>query len=432
MEINFLNITVAVTYFVALFLTVYWLIYFIEKKQSIKNETHMAKPSLKSFPFTTIVIPAYNGEHHVTKTLSSAIKLDYPRNKYEIIIINDGSKDKTEQIVKKYIKNYEQTFPKKEQVKIKFINQPRNMGKAEALNTAMHHAKGEYFACLDADSAVESTALLYMIDVFQKDSKLAIATPIMKVYNPETWLQKFQRLEYISSMLIIKLMGYMNTNYIAPGPFSVYKTSILKKLGKFDGRYNLEDQEIAWRAQKNNYKIRQCSNAIVYTVAPRNIKSFTRQRTRWFRGSILTWYMYKDMTLNKKYGDFGLFQIPLIITACILSIVSLFVFSYYIIKPIVRQIYNWFLVNFDVWTGIKHWSFEFNILNVNITHVLIIYLVLFVNILLLYASSRMSKDKIRTHGTLYIIPYLFFYYVILGVIFVKSIFEIIIHKKQKW
>jgi cellulose synthase/poly-beta-1,6-N-acetylglucosamine synthase-like glycosyltransferase len=408
------------------------MIYFIEKKNSIMKDKDREKPILKKFPFTTIVIPAYNGEHHVIKTLNSVVKLEYPHDKFEILVVNDGSLDRTEKMVKTFIKAYDKKNTGNGRISIKLINQPCNKGKAEALNTAMIHARGEYFACIDADSTVDSDALLYMMDMFQRDPQLTIATPVMKVDNPETWLQKFQRLEYMSSMLIIKLMGYMNSNYVAPGPFSVYKISILRKLGKFDGTYNIEDQEIAWRAQKHHYKIRQCGRAFVYTVAPRNLKSFTRQRTRWFRGSILTMYMYKDMTFNKKYGDFGLFQIPLMITSYILSLFALFLFGYYIIKPFIRQIYNWFLINFDLLTGLKHWTFNFNILDVQLTQILIIYLVLFINIILLYYSSRSSNDKVRQYGALYIIPYFFLYYVLLGLILIKSLFEITINKKQKW
>jgi peptidoglycan-N-acetylglucosamine deacetylase len=432
MNINLLNIGIGISYFIALFVVSYWMIYYLEKRNSIHKDKIKEKPVLKEFPFTTIVIPAYNGEYHVIKTLNSVIKLDYPHDKFEVLLINDGSIDRTEKIIKDYIQNYNKKNKGKDPIALKLITQEKNMGKAEALNTAVTHAKGEYFVCLDADSTVESDALIYMIDMFNKDKKLAIATPVMKVHNPETWLQKFQRLEYMSSMLIIKLMGYMNANYVAPGPFSVYKLSVLKKLGKFDGKYNIEDQEIAWRAQKHHYKITQCSQAFVYTVAPRNLKSFVRQRTRWFRGSILTMYMYKDMTLNKKYGDFGLFQIPLMIMSYLLSIFALFLFGYYIIKPLVRQIYNWFLVNFDIFPSIKHWRFEFSILDVQISHILIVYLVLFINILILYLSSRLTKEKVRKYGTVYLLPYFFLYYVILGVILIKSLFEIIISKKQKW
>jgi phosphoglycerol transferase MdoB-like AlkP superfamily enzyme len=94
--------------------------------------------------------------------------------------------------------------------------------------------------------------------------------------------------------------------------------------------------------------------------------------------------------------------------------------------------YNWFLINFDLLTGLKNWEFRFNILDVQLTQVLIIYLVLFINIILLYYSSRTSKDKVRKYGALYIIPYFFLFYVILGVILIKSLFEITINKKQKW
>lgn len=431
MNITLIDSIVWFAYFISLFFLVYWLLYFLEKREEMKREHDKPKPILKNFPMVSIAVPAYNDGWHVVKTLNSLIKLDYPQDKFEILVINDGSKDDTERIVKNYIKK-QKTNSAINKISITLINQPKNQGKAEALNKALEFSKGELFACIDADSTVESDALVYMVDMFQRDKKLAIVTPVMKIHEPKNWIQKFQRLEYISSMMVSKLMGYMDCIYVAPGPFSIYRVAVLKKLGKFDGKHNIEDQEIAWRAQKNHYKIRQCSKAFVHTVGPKTVKQFTRQRTRWYRGSMMTMFQYKDMALNKKYGDFGIFQYPLMILAYSLSLVALFAFIYYILKPIFKQIQYWFLINFDFITELKNMKFNFNILDIEITQVLVIYIALFITVILLYFASRMSNEKIRKYGSIYIIPYFFVYYVILSLILIKTFFEIIFRIKQKW
>ena len=433
MDPLFIQILIWVTYLITLFLLVYWLIYYFEKKSSMIDDKKKARPKLSRFPFVTITVPAYNEEKHILKTLNSLVRLDYPHDKFEIIVVNDCSTDNTINVVKNFISRHIDEHKKaNDAINIRLVSLKKNLGKAGALNTAFDDAKGEYFSCIDADSMVDHDALLYMMEMFQKDPKLAIATPVMKVYKPKNWLQKFQRIEYMSSMLIIKLMGFMNCNYVAPGPFSIYKASVLKKLGKFDGSNNIEDQEIAWRAQKHHYKIRQCSNAIVHTIAPDDMKGLTRQRTRWFRGSLLTMHQYRDLAFNKKYGDFGMFQIPLMFAAYGLSLIGLFLFGYYLIKPIVNKIYDWFLINFDIMTELRHMHFTFNILDIEIAQVLIIFLALAVTIGLLYISSRNTDERVRKYGTIYLVPYFFLYYVLLGFILIKSLVDISLKRKQKW
>lgn len=430
MNITTIQALVWFSYFISLFFLIYWLLFFLEKKDSLKLELGKKKPTLKIFPTVTIAVPAYNEENHILKTLKSLIELEYPRDRFEIVVINDCSTDNTKKIVNKFMKEIKQN--KYKDIRIRMINQKTNKGKAEALNAAIKTCDSEFFSCIDADSVIDREALLYMVNDMVKDPKLAIVTPVMKIDSPKNWLQKFQRVEYMSSMFVSRLMGYIDSIYVAPGPFSLYRMSALKKLGKFDGRRNIEDQEIAWRAQKHHFKIRQCTHAFVNTVAPDTVKGFTRQRTRWYRGAIMTIYDYKELAFNKKYGDFGMFQIPLMIFSYILSFIALIALGYYVIKPIYKYIYNLFLVRFDILTQFKNMKFTFNLLDIEIMQLLMIYSALFIAVLMLYFASRHTNDKVRKYGSIYIIPYFFVYYVLVSVLVIKSVFEIIIRKKQKW
>lgn len=431
MNISLIQGIVWFSYCVSLFFLIYWLLFFLEKKDILKSELKKNRPKLKSFPTVTISVPAFNEEKHILKTLKSLIELNYPKDKYDILIVNDCSTDKTENIVKSFLNELKKT-KKYNNINIRVINHEVNKGKAEGLNTAIRNSNAEFFSCIDADSVVDKDALLYMVSDMQKDPDIAILTPVMKVDNPKNWLQKFQRVEYMSSMFVSRLMGHIDSIYVAPGPFSLYRMSALKKIGKFDGRRNIEDQEIAWRAQKNHLKMRQCVNAFVYTVAPHTIKGFARQRTRWYRGSMMTIYDYKEMAFNKKYGDFGMFQIPLMIFSYMLSFIALIALGYYLIKPLYKYIYNLFLVKFDIITQMKNLNFSFNILDIEIMQVLMIYSALVISVLMLYYASRHTNDRVRKYGSIYIIPYFFIYYVIVSVLVIKSLAEIVIRKKQKW
>jgi cellulose synthase/poly-beta-1,6-N-acetylglucosamine synthase-like glycosyltransferase len=273
---------------------------------------------------------------------------------------------------------------------------------------------------------------LHMMDMFNNDPELSIATPVMKIEDPKKMIQKFQRIEYMVSMLVIRLMGYMDCLYVAPGPFSVYKLSALRRLGRFDGSRNIEDQEIAWRAQLHHHKIRQCSKAFVTTVAPDSLSRFSRQRTRWFRGSILTIYDYRKIAFNREYGDFGIFVIPQLIIGLIVALIGLFIFLYYILKPVITRLLDLKLVHFDLMTYLKDWKFTFSLLDLHIMQVFLIYVSLALLITILVYASRFTEDSVLKHGSWFLIPYFLVYYLIIGTILLKVVGELLIRKRQRW
>ncbi|MDD5086644.1 MAG: glycosyltransferase family 2 protein, partial [Candidatus Nanoarchaeia archaeon] len=168
------NIILSAVYLITLFYTVFWLITFIDTKEDKKHK-------IKHNPFVSVIVPAYNEEESIKETLDSLIRLDYPKEKIEIIVVNDGSKDSTIQVTEKFISDnpgYD----------IKLVNQ-ENQGKWMAMNNALKVAKGEFFACLDADSVVNKHALKRMVPYFE-DENVAIVLPLIKVKKPKSILQR--------------------------------------------------------------------------------------------------------------------------------------------------------------------------------------------------------------------------------------------------
>lgn len=409
--------------FITLFFLVYWMLYFFENRKKIIKELEQ-KIILKSHPLFSVIIPIWNEGKTVQGTLNSLLNSDYPKSRLDIVVVNDGSTDDSAKIVKEFMK-------KNPELKIRLINHEKNKGKGSALNTGLENVKGELFACLDADSFIGKETIKRMVYWHSKNPEVAIMTPVMKIHNPKTYLQKFQRLEYMAGMLLTKLMSYMDCNYVAPGPFSVYKTKIIKDLGGFDENNLVEDQEIAYRAQKNHYSIKQCPKGYVYTIGPKTLKSFGSQRNRWYKGTLLNIFKYKKLIFNRKYGDFGLFQLPLNILAYILAGISLFVFFYYIISPVSKQIKNLYFVGFDIFPYIKTMNIELDFFGLQINIILLIYLMLILSAIFLYLASRTTQERVRKYGTLYIIPYFFFYFIMLSFIMIKVVFELIFKRKQQ-
>ena len=423
MQVTFITVMIWSAYVLALYFLVFWLLTFIDRRPEMKKE-HAQKIVIKNYPLVSIIVPAYNEERTIKDTLNSLCKLHWPKEKLEIFVIDDGSTDKTAAIVKRYIKSHAQD-------NIQLIQQ-KNQGKAVALNHGLKILKGKYFACLDADSFVEPETLRRMIFWHQQDPEVAIVTPVMKVNEPKNWVQKFQRLEYMAGMLLTKLMSYMHANYVAPGPFSVYKTAIIRKLGGFDEDNLVEDQEIAYRAQVHHYKIMQAPRGFVHTVAPYTVKQLQNQRNRWVKGSLLNIIKYRGLMFNRKYGDFGVFQMPLNLLAFVFGLVAFISFSYYTIRPLAKALHRYWLVGFDLWPYLQDFSWRFDILTLQITPIFILYLMLILSVIFLYLSSRANDDKVRKYGFLHIIPYFFLYFLILSYVTVRVIIEVSIGKKQKW
>ena len=301
--------------FLTLFIALFWIQVFLLRNrpdEKVINKDYSV----------SIIIPAYNEEHTIKETLDSLLKLDYPKDKLEIIVVNDGSVDKTKEVVEGYSK-----------FGIKLINQ-KNKGKAVSLNVALSKIKNEVFGILDADSVVESDSLVNMIHLF-KDRSVGAVISLTKVKRPKTIFEKVQHLEYIFSAFSRKLMSNVNTLFITPGVLTLFRTDVVKKLGGFDEDNLTEDLEIAMKLRYNGYNILIETNSITYTSVPNNFKRLWNQRIRWFRGYLYNTKKYKDMFFSKKHGFFGLFQVPLNFLTVFLVILT-FILAFY---ELLRQVY---------------------------------------------------------------------------------------------
>ena len=158
------DLIIMVLYFFLLFLSIFWLIVLAAARED-KQERQ-----IRRFPAFTIIIPAFNEQDSIVQTLESALRLDYPSEKVQIIIVNDGSTDCTKALVEEVIQQYQGRD-------IILLNQ-ENKGKGNAMNHGLKFVKGEFFASLDADSFVSPEALKKMIVHFDEDPQLAAVCPL--------------------------------------------------------------------------------------------------------------------------------------------------------------------------------------------------------------------------------------------------------------
>jgi cellulose synthase/poly-beta-1,6-N-acetylglucosamine synthase-like glycosyltransferase len=249
------------------------------------------------------------------------LSADYPSRLKEIIVVDDGSTDNTVDVVKKFIKQHPNSPVK--------VLTKRNGGKASALNVALEHASGEFFAVVDADSRITRNSVKKSLANFSEKNVGAVISRV-RVDAPKTFLEKIQRFEYIMSSMTRKIMCNFGTLSITPGVLSVYRVPVLRKLGGFTrDRDNLtEDLEIAMRLKYNGYAIRMEPGSVTYTHVPDTLSSLWRQRVRWARGYIYNHWNYRGMFFNNKHGIFGVFQLPINVLAVILLIANIGIIAY--------------------------------------------------------------------------------------------------------
>lgn len=420
MIITFLDAVLFITYFLLLFLSIFWLLVLFSP------EPEQKKKKLAAFPFFSAIVPAYNEEKSITTTLQSLINLEYPKDKIEIIVVNDGSKDKTKEKVEQFIAQHPSS-------NISLRNQ-ENQGKGNAMNNGLTIAKGEYFACLDADSFVAPNALQAMLPIFEPDQNIAAVCPLLKVKNPKSVLQKVQWYEYVVNMFYKFLNAKLDCIHVTPGPFSVYKTKVIKDLGGYDESTITEDLEIAIRLQKHQYKIVQTFDTAVETIVPSTWKKLFRQRIRWYKGSVDNSLKYKNLIFNKKYGDFGIIRMPTIILSGIIAIVLVGTFfQAFIAKMMVFWSYL-IDINFDLFTLIRHFSLEVNILTWPFSRLFVAATLMGISFFIMIYSYKLIKEKITNHGGTFVslITYLFIYGFFITAVWMYIGFMFVRKKKNFW
>ncbi|MDB5194310.1 MAG: hypothetical protein JWN50_324, partial [Parcubacteria group bacterium] len=315
------------TLFVSLFFEIFLLITYFEVREEIAFEAEHSGSDLTDFPSVTIIVPSFNEEKTVRATVESLLELAYPKNKLTLLLVDDGSTDRTLEVLNEFKNNPQ----------IKIFSKANEGSKFAALNFALKHTTSELVGCLDADSFVDPNALKHIIPYF-KDKKIMAVTPSIKVHEPKTILQHVQKVEYSWGVFLRRMLSAVNALYVTPGPFSIFRTTVFQELGGYRHAHHTEDMELALRMQKNDYKIVNALGAHVYTVAPDKLPSLVKQRTRWSYGFLNNAIDYRDMYFNKKYGNIGVFVLPIATLSIFTTLYAASNFIWNFGKSIVKSI----------------------------------------------------------------------------------------------
>lgn len=237
----------------------------------IRNKT--IEGEITHFPTVSILIPAKNEQEVIGETLDAFSMLDYPKDKFDIIVIDDCSTDFTPEMLSiksKIIPN------------LKIIKNSSSKGKSKALNDIIRTSDSEYVMIFDADHVVEPDMLKKVL-VYFKDEKTACVQIKNSVRNG--------RLNLLTGLIDIEYVqryeqlyrGRRQTSFLGSG--GIFKTEILKKVGGFSEEMLTEDVELSMRLYENGYNILQADNVASHELACIDVKSFLKQRHRWSRGT---------------------------------------------------------------------------------------------------------------------------------------------------
>ena len=246
----------------------------------------------------SIIVPAYNEEVTAIKTIQSLLKIDYPH--FEILFIDDGSTDKTYELVNAAYGHHPL---------VKVLTKP-NGGKASALNFGIAHAQYDFAVCIDADTQLKNDAVYHLMTYFTDDEIGAVAGTV-KVGNENNMITRWQSIEYITAQnMDRRAFDLINSITVVPGAIGAFRKTAIFQAGGFTSDTLAEDCDLTMRILKQGFIIKNCAEAIAYTEAPETLSALLKQRFRWSFGVIQSFWKNRSALFNKKYKFFGMVGMP--------------------------------------------------------------------------------------------------------------------------
>jgi biofilm PGA synthesis N-glycosyltransferase PgaC len=298
-------------------------------------------------PALSLIAPAYNEGMTINENVRSLLSLNY--NNYQVIVVNDGSKDNSMEILTNSYELIPADFDYHEKIKTKNIRgvyisknaafkklvviDKENGGKADALNVGLNVAQNPYVVCIDVDCILDKDALLKVAKPFlEGHGKRVIATGgvvrianqcvirdgrLVEVNIPDKLLPRIQVLEYLRAFLLGRMAWeHLDGLLLISGAFGAFDKEIATLSGGYDTKTVGEDMELVVRMRRymlendTPYTVSYIPDPLCWTEAPESVAIFKKQRSRWMRGTIETLLIHRKMFLNPRYKLLGMISVP--------------------------------------------------------------------------------------------------------------------------
>jgi cellulose synthase/poly-beta-1,6-N-acetylglucosamine synthase-like glycosyltransferase len=340
----------AIIFYVATINIIYFVLtgigYFALRRNRKRLSLDEVNTLLKSplMPPVAVLAPAYNESATIRDSVRATLRLHYPN--HELIVVNDGSKDDTLEILIDEFRLYKSSrrptgsiptkdvravYESRDPIRLVVVDK-ENGGKADSLNAGLNMARSPLVVACDSDSLLEPDALLYAVRPFLEEPEKTIACGgIIRVVNgcdvehglvtrvvaPPNMLARFQAVEYLRAFLGGRVaFSFLNSLFIISGAFGLFQRKAVIEAGGFLTSTVGEDMELVvrmhrlWREKNRDYRVVFVPDPVCWTEVPESLKILQRQRNRWQRGTVETLRFHKQMLGNPRYGVLGFFTFP--------------------------------------------------------------------------------------------------------------------------
>lgn len=275
----------------------------------LRHEWHQPKlppfENVDDLPSVSILIPCYNEGENVRETIGILEQQHYKN--FEIIAINDGSKDNTLEILHELAAQYDN---------LRVVNLATNQGKAMGLRTAAMLAKSEILVCIDGDALLSPDAVGWMVRHFEENPNVGAVTGNPRIRNRSTLLGRIQVGEFSAIVGMIKrAQRSYGKVFTVSGVIAAFRKTALHNVGYWSNDMITEDIDISWKLQLAGWTIRFEPNALCWVLMPETLNGLWKQRVRWSQGGseVLLRY-FKDLF---RWSSRGMW---LLYTECLISV----------------------------------------------------------------------------------------------------------------
>jgi cellulose synthase/poly-beta-1,6-N-acetylglucosamine synthase-like glycosyltransferase len=244
-------------------------------------------------PLISVVVPAWNEEAGIVKTMESILDNGYQNT--ELIVVNDGSTDNSDQVIKDYLKEIRTT--KRNAIHRIVYTYKENGGKGKALNDGIKLSKGDIILTMDADSALEKGALGRLVKYYLDDEIMAVVGNV-EVVNAANLVGFAQQLEYYFGFYNKRAHAILGAEYIFGGACASFRRQVFKTIGLFDTQNKTEDIEMSMRTKFYGLKSTYAEDVVCYTEGASDLSGLISQRVRWKKGRLDTFRKYRSMFLS--------------------------------------------------------------------------------------------------------------------------------------
>ena len=248
---------------------------------------------LEQYPRVSIMVPAHNEERVIARTVEALLKLDYPLDKLEIIVINDNSSDGTGAI----LEGIKKENPLRSMILIHTDAVTGGKGKSNALNLGLAQSTGDIIAIYDADNTPEEKALKILVHTLMRDSSLGAVIGKFRTRNRDVnLLTRFINIETLGFQWMVQAGRWQLFNLCTiPGTNFVIRKNALLEMGGWDTKAIAEDTELSFRLYRKGYRIRYMPLSVTWEQEPQRVDVWMRQRSRWVKGNV--YVLVKNMKL---------------------------------------------------------------------------------------------------------------------------------------